>query len=60
MKFARGQSVIGAVWLIFGGTLVLLTSSMASGYSDAGQSEIWQWFLPHVLPTAGIVVATFR
>ena len=57
MPYRRSQSVIGVTWVVgtvFLGALVFFQTS--NYYSDLAPA-VWDWFIPHVAPTLGLVIA---
>jgi len=59
MKLRSAQNWIGGLWLGLTGALLAATLWLALGKFEQNALELIEWFMTHVLPTSGLVVATF-
>lgn len=59
MTIHRQRYVLALLWWVWGGALILIQIllSYQTAIFGADASPVWQWFLPNVVPTLGLVSA---
>lgn len=60
LKMKTAKAMFGGLWIIGGGVLiVLLTAQTFSGLYGDNLKDVFDWCVPHVLPTVTLMLAVF-